>query len=230
MTSEKVVPCRVQSCDAAYYNKRIAVIEKGIYNEIPPKCAAGYYGNSTVGLNQTNILCSGACPAGRICPHAGTVQPLPVPPGYYTPAEGSKTSQPCPLGHYCAGNTSEPIRCPAGTLGDATGLNSSSCSRLCPEGYYCEAGSAAAVVCEDGTYGDRTSLTSQGECRACPDGHWCNSGKAFACDKGEYAVGSERTNLNACKRCSDAKPHTTTLQEATPSKALCVCEIRLLCH
>ena len=122
------MPCA--GCDAAYYSKRIAVIEPAL--SMAYYCLEGYYGRSTVGRKQTNILCSGACPAGRICPHKGQSSPQPVQPGSYT-GRRQQPMQDCPFGHYCAGNTIDPMPRPAGTLGDVKGLNSSSCNRPLPE-------------------------------------------------------------------------------------------------
>ena len=50
----------------------------------------------------------------------------------------------CLLGHYCDG-TGEPVPCPAGKLGNATGLATAACAGECPAIFYCTEGSVAAL-------------------------------------------------------------------------------------
>ena len=154
-------------------------VQGSITDTVPPECPAGFYGNSTSIDDQKTKRCSGPCPAGYVCPSAGTVRPLPTPPGSYS-GDGNRQPQICPLGHYCLGATSAPEQCPAGTLGNLLGLDSPACNGPCPEYHYCPAGSAAPIVCEDGTFGNGTGLKMSRECTTCADGSWCTRGQAFA--------------------------------------------------
>ena len=219
-TSRQRVQCLIQSCDEVFVGRLVKVLAQDILTDVAPKCPAGFYGNRTDGRNQGTARCAGQCPAGRICPREGTIDPLPVEPGFYA-GLGSIDPQRCPLGHYCTGNTTKPAPCPAGTLGNMTGLDSSACSGPCPRGHYCSDASAAAVVCEDGTYGNGTGLKGPDDCIACPEGAWCNAGEAFPCTVGTFATtGSLRKNLDACRACPF---NTTTIGSGHTSADGCVC-------
>jgi hypothetical protein len=93
----KRCPPSQQLCPSEYYNKVIADIgfqreDQSINGPFPPKCPPGFYGNTTHG--QLTSVCSGFCPEGHACPHAGTISPEPTTPGFYAPP-GSKTPLAC---------------------------------------------------------------------------------------------------------------------------------------
>ena len=85
----------------------------------------------------------------------------------------------CALGHYCDGNTSQ--KCPAGTLGNDSGLDSSECNGPFPLGSFCPEGSTAGIPCPAGRYGPNASLSSEEQCLTCEAGYWCQQGQPFAC-------------------------------------------------
>ena len=220
-------PCPIQNCLPANYGNMTVILPQQILTEaeLLPNCSAGFYANRTLSAadphnhNQTSEICSGPCPPGHTCPKPGTVDPLPVPPGNWS-AQGSTVSQLCPLGHYCEGNTSVPAKCPAGTLGDATGLNSSDCHGPCPEGSYCEEGSAAATPCADGTFGEGEGLVEQGNCTSCQPGRWCRSGFAYTCSVGTFSPFFEQEDIAACLQCPF---NTTTLFSGATNATDCAC-------
>ena len=76
----------------------------------------------------------------------------------------------CTLGSYCVGGIK--TLCPAGTLGNAVGLDSPECNGLCPRGFWCGVGATQSQPCMEGTYGDKQKLKSQDECTDVLEGEW----------------------------------------------------------
>ena len=107
-----------------------------------------------------SAACSGRCFAGSYCPAGTASHPVPCPLGFYCPDGGRRWP------------------CPAGTVGNATGLASAACSGRCPRGHFCPAGSAQPVPCPGGAYGDVSGLPSERCSGACPEGHYCPPGTA----------------------------------------------------
>lgn len=124
------------------------------------------------------------CPAGRYsaaahneaendCTLAGL--------GHYAPGGGTTRTK-CPVGRYSdiqdAAGWINCKACPAGTVGDATGLQSSSCNRPCPAGYRCQAFTTAVSV----TCGLGASVPKS---RYCPEG---TGETALIAPAGKYTV------------------------------------------
>ena len=121
------------------------------------------------------------------------------------PATGDAACARCPPGHYCPRASAEPVPCPAGTFGNASGLEDAACDGLCGRGTYCEAGSVLPTPCPAGTYGNATGLTTpacSSSCfpdvaepsvcalAACEEGYFCPAGsthgRAHECGEGHY--------------------------------------------
>ncbi|CDW71824.1 gcc2 and gcc3 domain-containing protein [Stylonychia lemnae] len=137
-------------------------------------CPAGHYcltGSATP---------SGLCSSGSFCPQGSknsTSQPCPG--GTYQPFEGARSIGEClicPLGSYCSKNSSSPVQCPKGTIGDFAGLEYSlnstqgwGCS-ICPAGYYCPIlGMIDPFPCGTGKYSQPGALS----CDTCNFDHYC---------------------------------------------------------
>ena len=169
--STTLAPCAVQSCDYARYNGSymVSVRQGEIDENLPYKCAVGYYGGSTNVAAQRGFSCSGPCPAGMVCDHEGTVVP-----------------QPCPPGSWCTGG--QPVPCPTGTysalnVSMATRASQLSC-QACPASATTNGDGKSSIDdcgCEPGYYdtSERLDRDSDGhwlgpKCVACPLGATCN--------------------------------------------------------
>jgi len=129
-------------------------------------CRAGSFGAR---VNETSPHCSGPCDPGHFCSAGsasprqhqcggsavycpiGSSAPLPVLPGFFSvgglaPAANATRSDVtvCPVGHFCSGGILR--QCPAGVLGNASGLSDPACTRPCPEGYFCPPGSTTTPL------------------------------------------------------------------------------------
>jgi hypothetical protein len=105
------------------------------------------------------------CPAGTICPTAGTATPTTDPAGYYS-AAGSAVATICPIGNYCPVGSGAPTPAPPGKYVSGTGYalaQTCPAGTFCassgtitptkdPAGYYSLAGAASATICPAGTY------------------------------------------------------------------------------
>lgn len=131
-------------------------------------CLAGRYGERTM---ETNPQCTGKCPAGYYCalgssyPYEhpcggsnlycpeGSVNPLIVPPGYYSTGSNSSYTRYsitiCPKGQYCQEGI--PHDCSPGRYTDVEGTIDSLCKDVCEPGYYCTGGSSSARQFECGS-------------------------------------------------------------------------------
>ncbi len=132
-------------------------------------CAAGTFGNTT---GATTCF---TCPVSTYCDTVGLSQPLPCYSNTHNVGQVTCLLA-CPLGTYglnCAlcpatgvycNNTMDPVPCPAGSYGNASGLFSSSCSGLCPPSTFCPAGATAPIVCPNRTYAPVTGLSACLQC------------------------------------------------------------------
>ena len=104
----------------------------------------------------------------------------------------------CVLGSYCVAG--EKFRCPAGTLGNATGLSSPQCGGLCPMGSWCAAGSTAATQCDEGTYSSRTGLGDPLECSLALPGYFSVAGAVAVstCRAGTFTGGLRSAECEPC--------------------------------
>jgi hypothetical protein len=110
------------------------------------RCAPGYFQNE-----EGEYFCR-TCTAGSFCAGQGTADPTPCTAGQYCP-ERSKSSEVCPLGHFCETSDSK-VACNAGV-------------DFCPEGSAIRGSCAAGHVCSlqftcaDGTQSDVWFETAQ---------------------------------------------------------------------
>jgi hypothetical protein len=124
-----------------------ALIVQLVETDYPTTCSPGFYGDST--SNQMLPTCTGACPAGHVCP------------------EGTSTPEACPEGAYCPAGSSRAIACPRGrtTLGELAGTEAEC---VCDTGFFEIAdtgGAAESVVCSRcprGSVCDRPGVTLEG--------------------------------------------------------------------
>ena len=197
-TSEKIRGLVGDSAGNLFFTTRNKVMEfscnapcpKGSYcpsqyRTMP--CPAGRYGNRS-GL-VTNY-CTGVCPRGSYCP-AGTVTPIPCPPGSRCPGEGNVSPTPCEPGNYTFSYSRENcLQCPPGFL--APDRNSAVCDSTCAEGTFRK------------EYGGRT----QADCTPCPAGKYMNARGAAACidcDEGYASNATSATTKSVCTICSAGK-------------------------
>ncbi|OQS01038.1 hypothetical protein ACHHYP_01968, partial [Achlya hypogyna] len=155
-------------------------------------CAPGYYcslgaktpmpNDGTGGVCDDGHVCLGGagikdpvdgitgrlCQAGSFCVK-GTEQACPM--HTYTAVAGRSSCDPCPLGRYCAGNTSNPSPC--------------------PQRFYCPGGQP--ILCPNGTYGAQMGLEQAAQCSPCPAGQFCTDGtitgpcaSGYFCKFGNY--------------------------------------------
>ena len=161
------------------------------------RCEAGYFceaGSTTPTQNQ--------CPAGHFCPE-GTAKELPCPMGYFRNSPGasacepcpageicnenyipgsSVNPQPCPMGFYCLGTTSDldttnidgynaldgvNARCSVFKLGKVSTVATLETDVDCMEEKY-------PIPCPKGTYGDAENYRTETQCKDCRAGHYCD--------------------------------------------------------
>ena len=123
------------------------------------QCSAGYFckESAIIGTPETDPLSQGRygpCPAGHYCP-AGTADPIPCPPGTFSPSEklqakGSCTQ--CTAGKYCpfAGQTAATLDCDAGYFCPAGEKVPRNEDNACAAGFYCPSGASIQLECPDG--------------------------------------------------------------------------------
>ena len=109
-----------------------ALPQSPVDEDYPYACSAGLLGGSD-SLDQGTSRCAGPCPAGKLCRDAATVEPVD-----------------CPLASYCPEGSSAATRCPAGTVGNRTGLADALECAPCYKGHWCSGGEAFA--CDVGSY------------------------------------------------------------------------------
>lgn len=97
--------------------------------------------------------------------------------------------KPCPIGHKCVGQATQPVPCPAGT---ASGGGSSSVCSPCPAGSYSAVGAAQCAKCQPGEFSEGTGNS---DCESCPAGTFnqlegaegaASSTECRPCDKGSF--------------------------------------------
>ncbi|EDO39339.1 predicted protein, partial [Nematostella vectensis] len=159
----------------------------------PENCPQGTFSNSLGLPAESN--CTG-CTPGMYCNGTGLTEPSgPCWPRYFcsgrathpAPQDGV-TGGNCTAGHYCPGQTPEPIPCEDGSymkdqLADAcipcpAGSycvdDKSQDPRPCPLGYYCPQSTGFNwKPCLKGTYGDSAGLANITSCRPCGSGKFC---------------------------------------------------------
>jgi hypothetical protein len=110
------------------------------------------------------------CPAGAMCPYAGTLNPFPCPPGTFNGMVGQLNCTTCPAGYICPGfGRIDPAICPPGYVCSTLGLASP--NTLCPAGFYCPNG----TVTSDPFRNDTTLRPYP-----CSPGTFCLAGTAYS--------------------------------------------------
>jgi len=143
------------------------------------KCYEGYYCDQGA-VTPTHLECT----TGHFCPNA-TKDPVPCPPGSYSPSMGAKdlgTCKPCPSGYYC----------------NRSGVASVSSSILCTEGYYCLNGTVTPTL--ECPRGHKCPLGT-GWPVPCPAGTYQDELKKGTCKSataGFYAEGAGNENMTVC--------------------------------
>ena len=80
----------------------------------------------------------------------------------------------------------EPVGCPAGQLGDQTGLASAECAGPCPPGSFCPEGATAAEPCPEATYNPTNGSGSSGACLPTPAAYLSAEGSCFYCEGSSF--------------------------------------------
>lgn len=128
----------------------------------------------------------------------------------------------CPVGHFCPGDTSEPIPCQNNSFTKTT--HSKECELCpagfyckvagipitCPRGYYCPYGTGVDLrSCPRGTYGNQTGFFEVSQCKPCDPGTYCayEHGSNFTgnCSPGywcEYGVDRPNPTGNNASSCA----------------------------
>ena len=142
------------------------------------------FGNCTPGTNKIiqPYDCI-SCPAGYFC--SFTVLPII-----------------CPLGAYCPANSSNAIKCPAGTYGNSMGLKNISDCISCPAGTYNSIVGQTMLLnclpCNNGFYCPVGSPIPE----PCPTNYYCPSfSEKIACPAGTYSDNSYAISINTCVSC-----------------------------
>lgn len=164
-----------------------------INSNICNKCNPGYY-------SPGNLFTCYECPPGFYCPNKGTINPIPMPAGCYSPNSGNFFN--CP-------STSVPgYYCPKGSINQI----------ICPIGTYCDTMSMSSPkICPLGTYNSNTGSTSINDCLSCPVGKYCPIGTLFPIScPAEYYCKSGSVNLTACPPGFYCPYSTTILNECPP--------------
>ncbi len=109
------------ACPAGAPNATVVACSPGQYSlsgaSVCSACVAGRWSNDPTRTSE----CSATCSAGYSCP-AGS---------------SNATVFLCPAGRYSLDGAATCSACPAGTLGNTAGLQTSACSGACPAGHYC---------------------------------------------------------------------------------------------
>ncbi|EGD79005.1 hypothetical protein PTSG_01976 [Salpingoeca rosetta] len=126
----------------------------------------------TLGEGAASFDACDTCPASLVC--AGAVV-TPCPTGHYCPAESSEPV-PCAAGFYNALPASDDPTdcsiCPAGYWCRYEGTSDFS-DVPCPQGYYCPVGTTTPRACPPGTWSNETAAMSADDCQECPAGFFC---------------------------------------------------------
>lgn len=153
----------------------------------PQLCHNGTFRNITKGMSINDCF---NCTPRYYCQGVGLTEVTgPCAERYYCPG-GNKVKDPhqyfCTIGHFCPGETSEPIPCQNNSFAKTT--HAKECS-LCPagffckiagvpknctKGFYCPYGTGIDLKsCPRGTYGDQEGLDKVSQCKACDPGKYC---------------------------------------------------------
>ena len=198
--------------------KTVYLLPIGTHNQdYPFACAPGIRGGD--GSNpseQTSAVCAGLCPAGFTCGGgADGVEPVA-----------------CPEAHYCPVGSSAALPCPAGTFGNASGLQTEQECHACPAGHFCGPGVSEPTPCSRGTVAPNENMVACNDCEAgtfqeeagqtacepCRPGLFCPVGASapLPCEEGTH---SSATNLASAGDCTTTTPGyyaTTGSTEQTP--------------
>ena len=156
-----------------FFNRTLVNVSV-VDGDFPAPCLARFYGNSTAPASQTSPSCDGLCPAGHVCPTAGTV----------TPRE-------CEAGHFCPPGADQSFPCSNNTWSNRSRLETQADCESCPRNSHAPAGSTSAAhcACDAGHYRNNTPVGTGCECvpgRAelcccdCPIGVSCGEGAVTA--------------------------------------------------
>ena len=183
--------------------KTVYVLPIGTLNmDYPFVCGPGIRGgNGLDSSEQSSATCAGFCPAGFTCSGG---------------AEGVEPVA-CKEAHYCPEGSSVPLPCPAGTFGNASGLQAEHDCNNCPVGHFCGPGvskpttcspgtvapnenMAACIDCQAGTYQEEAGQTACGSCRP---GLFCPVGASapLPCEAGSYSAASALVAQAECTIC-----------------------------
>jgi hypothetical protein len=115
---------------------------------------------------------TGFCPSGFYCPE-GSEEPIPTPPGFFTPNSGSISPIAWYPGYFTLSEQStEWSRCPNGFEWKGTGT---SWPTICPVGYYRSSSeSNACSLCPVGTFSFDKGLKDESEWVSCLAGRLCS--------------------------------------------------------
>lgn len=197
---EPIVNYTAYACPKGYY----CPSNTNSSNEYP--CPAGTFNNITTLRSASECL---PCIGGFYCAGGAIEYPTtPCSPGYFckssaktsTPTEGVNANI-CPVGKYCPEQTSEPIKCPAGTMSNASGNKNLTDCQPCTKGYYCEELGQITVTgpCIPGYYCLEASTVNNSI--ICPIGKYCPlaTHTPINCPNGTW---SNATNLKAESDCT----------------------------
>ena len=204
-------------CPAGVYCPNAAATDPAL---LP--CLAGFF------CPQGTIYPNETCPAGHFC-GAGVPSPSPCAAGTYGPVKGAASCVGCPDRHYCpfsASGLEEPVQCPAGyfcgpgqssgtlqpcpagTIGNSTGLATADECTDCPAGSFCASTGATAPdgTCAAGFYCNASAVSAMPTDgvtgNVCPAGAYCPAGTPAPqlCPPGRYTAPTT-TGLQASTDC-----------------------------
>ena len=133
------------------------------------------------------------------------------------PDYGATACLPCNDGAFCVEGASVVQLCPAGTLGEASGMTSEDDCSTCDAGTFCPVGASSATPCSAGTFSasdgqgvcarcaEGTYIGSEGAtaCLPCEQGHYCAEGASVAlpCDAGSWSASTDLASQAGCSNC-----------------------------
>ena len=198
--------------------KFVYVLPLGTHTlDYPFACAPGIRGgNGSNPSEQTSNVCAGLCPAGFTCGGgADGVEPVA-----------------CPEAHYCPAGSSVALPCPAGTFGNASGLQSEQECHNCPVGHFCGPGSREPTACSRGTVAPNENTVACNDCEAgtyqeeagqtacepCRPGSFCPVGASapLPCEEGTHSSAANLASAGDCTMTTPGYYATTGSMEQTP--------------
>ena len=201
---------RCKDIAGTFYNASIVRDESDPTTWAAPRCEACPAGSSAHETGATCITCS----PGQFAPGPSSATCQPCAAGTFSEQSGRSICDACQLGGYCEseGQNSALMAwtgCPAGTMGNVSGLKNASECAPCTRGHYCPEGRrnqhARQNTCPAGRFGAEERLPDSQCSGPCPPGHYCEAGSisndSTPCPAGTFLTTEGGTREGDCQAC-----------------------------